>query len=120
MLEHAYLARVERPHGLPSGQRQVRVGTMSGVVYRDVALCEQVLLELDGRLFHDTAEQRDRDFERDLDAAANAQGTVRLTWGQVIERPCTTAAKLSLVLERAGWPAGRPCGIGCAWSEVAA
>ena len=120
VLEHAYLTRVERPHGLPSGRRQVRAGTMSGVVYRDVALCEQVLLELDGRLFHDTAEQRDRDFERDLDAAATAQGTVRLTWGQVVDRPCTTAAKLSLVLERAGWPAGRPCGVGCAWSEVAA
>lgn len=120
VLEHGYLTRVERPHALPSGQRQLRVGTMSGVVYRDVAVGEEVLIELDGRLFHDTAEQRDRDFERDLDAAASAQGTVRLTWGQVIDRPCTTAAKLSLVLERAGIPGGRPCGLGCAWSEVAA
>lgn len=120
VLEHEYLTRVERPHWLPSGQRQVRAGTVSGVVYRDVALGEQVLIEIDGRLFHDTAEQRDRDFERDLDAAASGQGTVRLTWGQVVDRPCTTAAKLSLVLERAGLPAGRPCGRGCAWSEVAA
>ncbi|PKH37576.1 hypothetical protein SAMN05192575_101573 [Nocardioides alpinus] len=119
VLEHAYLTRVERPHGLPSGRRQVRAGTISGVVYRDIAVGEQQLVELDGRLFHDTAEQRDRDFERDLDAAVAGQGTVRLTWGQVVGRPCTTAAKLSLVFERAGWPAGRPCGAGCAWAEAA-
>jgi hypothetical protein len=118
VLEHEYVTRVERPHGLPVGQRQVRAGTLGGVVYRDVAVGEQ-LVELDGRLFHDTAEQRDRDFERDLDAAVGGQGTVRLTWGQVVDRPCTTAAKLSRVFERAGWPAGRPCGTGCAWAEVA-
>lgn len=117
-LEHEYLTRVERPHGLPSGQRQVRAGTVGGVVYRDIAVGEQ-LVELDGRLFHDTAEQRDRDFERDLDAAVTGQGTVRLTWGQVVGRPCTTAAKLSVVFERAGWPSGRPCGSGCAWAEAA-
>jgi hypothetical protein len=119
VLEHEYLCRVERPHGLPLGQRQVRAGTVGGVVYRDVAVGEQ-LIELDGRLFHDTAEQRDRDFERDLDAAVTGQGTVRLTWGQVVDRPCTTAAKLSAVFERTGWPAGRPCELGCAWSEAAA
>lgn len=119
VLEHAYLTRVERPHGLPSGQRQVRVGTASGVVYCDVALRER-LIELDGRLFHDTAEQRDRDFERDLDAAVDGDATLRLTWGQVVDRPCSTAAKVSLVLEREGWPPGRPCGTGCAWAGVAA
>lgn len=119
VLEHAYLTRVERPHGLPSGERQVRVGTASGVVYRDVALRER-LIELDGRLFHDTAEQRDRDFERDLDAAVDGDATLRLTWGQVVDRPCSTAAKVSLVLEREGWPPGRPCGSGCAWAGVAA
>jgi hypothetical protein len=118
VLEHEYLTQVERPHGLPPGQRQVRAGTVSGVVYRDVAVGEQ-LVELDGRLFHDTAEQRDKDFERDLDAAVAGQGSVRLTWGQVVGRPCATAAKLSLVFERAGWPAGRPCGLGCAWMEAA-
>ena len=118
VLEREYLVRVERPHGLPSGQRQSRAGTIGGVVYRDVAVGTQ-LVELDGRLFHDTAEQRDRDFERDLDAAVSGQGTVRLTWGQVVHRPCSTAAKLSALFERAGWPAGRSCGVGCAWSEAA-
>lgn len=119
VLEHAYLTRVERPHGLPSGLRQLRAGTASGVVYRDVALRDR-LIELDGRLFHDTAEQRDRDFERDLDAAVDGDDTLRLTWGQVVGRPCSTAAKVSLVLERDGWPPGRPCGSGCAWAGMAA
>lgn len=120
VLEHAYVTRVERPHGLPTGQLQVRVASASGVVYRDVTVARQALVELDGRLFHDTAEQRDRDFERDLDAAVGGQGTVRLTWGQVVDRPCSTAAKLSLVFERAGLAGGRPCGAACGWPEAAA
>jgi hypothetical protein len=70
-------------------------------------------------LRHDTAEQRDRDFERDLDAAVEGQDTVRLTWGQVVGRPCSTAAKLSAILERDGWPPGRPCGSGCALAVAA-
>ena len=120
VLEQAYVTRVERPHGLPEGALQVRVASASGVIYRDVAVGEQALVELDGRLFHDTAEQRDRDFERDLDAAVAGQGTVRLTWGQVVDRPCSTAAKLSLVFERVGLPGGRPCGSRCGWPEAAA
>jgi len=113
VLEQAFLDLVERPHGLPYGQRQVRAGTASGIVYRDLQYGER-LVELDGRLRHDTAEQRDRDFERDLDAAVEGRDTVRLTWGQVVGRPCSTAAKLSALLERDGWPPGRPCGPSCA------
>ncbi|WP_210649212.1 hypothetical protein [Nocardioides sp. SYSU D00065] len=118
VLEHAFLTLVEQPHGLPRAQRQLRAGTASGVVYRDVAYGER-LVELDGRLWHDTAEQRDRDFERDLDAAVEGRGTVRLTYGQVVGRPCSTAAKLSALLERDGWPAARPCGVDCAVARVA-
>ncbi len=118
VLEREYAARVERPHDLPRGRRQLRVGTVSGVVYRDSAF-RQLLIELDGRLFHDTAEQRDRDHERDLDAAVAGQGSVRLTWGQVVGRPCSTAAKVSLLLERCGVPGGRPCGPTCAWLAAA-
>ena len=113
VLEHAFLVRVERPHGLPGAERQQRAGTATGIVYRDVAYGQR-LVELDGRLWHDTAEQRDRDFERDLDAAVEGCDTVRLTWGQVVGRPRSTAAKLSALLERDGWPPARPCGPGCA------
>jgi hypothetical protein len=118
VLEHGFVTLVERPHGLPVALKQKRVGTASGVVYRDAAYGER-LVELDGRLWHDTAEQRDRDFERDLDAAVAGQETVRLTWGQVYDRPCATAAKLSRLLELDGWPAARPCSPGCVVAEAA-
>ncbi|GAA1934021.1 type IV toxin-antitoxin system AbiEi family antitoxin domain-containing protein [Nocardioides hwasunensis] len=118
VLEREYLERVERPHFLPAGRRQLRVGTISGVVYRDNAL-EELLIELDGRLFHDTAEQRDADHERDLDAAVTGQDSVRLTWGQVVGRPCSTAAKVSAILESRGLRGGRRCGPGCGWVVAA-
>ncbi|MGF9755104.1 type IV toxin-antitoxin system AbiEi family antitoxin domain-containing protein [Microvirga sp. 0TCS3.31] len=118
VLEHAFLTLVEQPHGLPRADRQLREGTRTGIVYRDVSYGER-LIELDGRLRHDTAEQRDRDFERDLDAAVEGRSTVRLTWGQVLGRPCSTAAKLSALLELDGWPPGWPCGPGCALARAA-
>lgn len=118
VLEHAFLTRVERPHGLPRAERQRRAGTVTGIVYRDVVVGVRVI-ELDGRLWHDTAEQRDRDFERDLDAAVEGHDTVRLTWGQVVGRPCSTAGKVSALLERDGWPAGRACGSDCAFTWAA-
>ena len=118
VLEHGYLTLVERPHGLPAGQRQLRAGARTGVVYRDVSY-DDLLVELDGRLWHDTAEQRDADHERDLDAAVAGHGTVRLTWGQVYDRPCSTAAKLLQIMGRHEWRGGRPCGSGCAVADAA-
>lgn len=113
VLEHEYLSKVERPHGLPRGSRQRRAGTSTGVVYRDVAY-DALLVELDARLFHDTAGQRDRDFERDLDAAVDGRQTLRLSWGQVHARPCSTAAKVGAVLGRRGWSGAlTACGPGC-------
>lgn len=118
VLEHGYLTRVEVPHSLPTAARQQRGTTSVGVVYRDASY--GVLdLELDGRLFHDTAEARDRDFERDLDGAVDGRTAVRLSWGQVFDRSCSTGAKVSRLLVARGWPAGRACGAGCAF-EVAA
>ena len=55
-LEHGYLNRVER-------------------VYRDAAYTEHVLVELDGRLFHDSTGARDRDFDRDLVALVGGKVT---------------------------------------------
>ena len=118
VLEHAYLVRVERPHGLPTAMRQVREVTASGVVYRDGLLLD-LPIELDGRLVHDTAEQRDRDFERDLDAAVSGRGTVRLSWGQVVGRSCRTAAKLSSLVVQRGGPPAQACGPGCAVRQAA-
>jgi hypothetical protein len=119
VLEHGFLTRVERAHGLPRAQRQVRVTATLGVIYRD-ARYAALELELDGRLFHSSTRDRDRDMDRDLDAAVDGRATVRLGYGQVFERPCTTALRIALLLRRGGWT-GKPhacqpqCPLGGVW-----
>jgi hypothetical protein len=107
VLEHGYLTKVERPHGLPSADRQLS-GSARGPVYRDVTYVAQALVvELDGRLFHDNAAARDKDLDRDLDAAIDGLSTVRVGWGQVYRRPCRTAERIGRLLQQSGW-AGVP------------
>jgi hypothetical protein len=120
VLEHGYLHRVERPHGLGDPSRQVVDRLGAGSVYRDVRYGCGLVVELDGRLFHDTTLQRDRDFDRDLDVAAGGASTLRLSYGQVFERPCWTAVRVGHVLQRHGWR-GRPvaCGAGCLIARAA-
>jgi hypothetical protein len=106
VLEHGYLDLVERPHGLPTGRRQASHRHAGTTVYRDVDY-DGLVVELDGRLFHDSAHARDLDLERDLDAAVGGAETIRLGYGQVFERGCATAARLGTVLRRRGWD-GQP------------
>ncbi len=102
-LEHGYLTRVERAHGLPTASRQVKA-SLRGTVYRDVEYDDlRLVVELDGRLFHDNAAARDLDLDRDLDAAATGRLTVRLGWGQVFDRSCRTAYALGAIAQRRGW-----------------
>ena len=102
-LEHAYLTKVEGPHGLPRAGRQVRASSRSPV-YRDVLYEDLALvIELDGRLDHTRVRDRDRDLDRDLDAALDELLTVRLGWGQTVGRPCVTAGKLARLLQQRGW-----------------
>ena len=109
VLEHGYLTLVERPHGLPRGERQaVRVtnGTRAYLDVRYAAL--GMLVELDGWLFHSTAAAHDRDLQRDLESLLPDAGTtVRLGFGQVFARGCATAAAVGAVMQRLGWE-GRP------------
>jgi hypothetical protein len=104
VLEHGYLTDVERAHALPTPQRQAPTG-VGRPGFRDVDYPDlDVTVELDGRLGHDGSAARDRDLERDLDAAVGADRvTVRLGWGQVFDRPCSTATKLGRLLRRQGW-----------------
>lgn len=111
VLEHAYLTRVERPHGLPRPRRQTKT-TVGRHGFRDAEFDQLgTLIELDGRPAHDNVRARDRDLERDLDAEADAdQRTTRLGWGQVYLRPCQTAAKVARILQRRGWTGEfKPC-----------
>ena len=111
VLEHGYLTKVERPHGLGAARRQTLALVGTGSTYRDVEYDTGLIVELDGRLFHDNTEQRDRDLDRDLVAATTGQQTVRLGWGQVFDRPCVTAERLGRVLGVEPTRCGEDCGI---------
>jgi len=115
VLEHGYLARVERAHGLPAPRRQSPTRGERGLVYRDVDHGDfDLYIELDGRLFHDTAGQRSKDLDRDLDSAVDGRRTVRLGWGQVFDRPCRTADRVGRLLQQRGWVGvPRACGPEC-------
>ena len=105
VLEREYLVRVERAHRLPAPARQLRVRTAGGVVYRDADhLAYGVVVELDGRQFHDSPRARADDLDRDLDTVAADGGvTLRIGWRQVTRDACRTAVRVGRVLQRRGW-----------------
>jgi len=114
VLERGYLTRVERPHRLPRAQRQAMGTGRTGRVYRDASYEVPLLVELDSRLFHDSAGARDRDLDRDLLAQVGGRLTTRLSWGQVFDRPCWTAGQVGVLLQQRGWTGSpTPCGPGC-------
>lgn len=104
VLEHEYLTKVERAHRLPKPFRQAAT-TVGRWGFRDLEYPEwKLIIELDGRMAHESPAARDRDLERDLDAAVGADSTtLRLGWGQVFTRPCLTARKVSTALAGRGW-----------------
>lgn len=121
VLEQAYLERVERAHGLPVASRQVADDSRQKLVYRDAEYAGGLIVELDGRLFHDSATTRDADMERDLDAATDGRRTIRLSWGQVVERGCSTAGKVGQVLALHGWSGFvQPCSPDCGLTSALA
>lgn len=115
LLERGYVRGVERPHGLPTAQRQVPV-TLGrrrrylDNLYRDYG----VAVELDGAAAH-PATQRWQDIHRDnsLEAALRVT-TLRYSWSDVTDRRCWMAAEIGTVLAQRGWPGQlRRCTPGC-------
>jgi hypothetical protein len=121
VLEQGYLRLVERPHLLPAAERQVTIRNDRGREYRDVEYRAYLVgLELDGRVYHESASQRDRDLDRDLDAAVAGKAAVRLGWGQVFGRPCLTAERVAALLSANGWiGCASSCGPDCVVSRAA-
>ena len=115
VLEHRYLTRVERPHGLPTAKRQRRVKPGRTVGYRDVEyLGTATIVELDGRLGHEWQRDRWDDLDRDIDSAVAGDLTVRLGWQQVLD-PCRTAVLVGRLLTARGWTGEvRGCSPMCA------
>ncbi len=120
-LERRYLLRVERGHGLPRGLRQVafpRLG--AATAYRDVEYAGYgVLVELDGRLGHESESDQFRDLGRDNVAALTGRATLRYGWLAVEGTPCDVAGQVSDLLQLRGWDGrARPCGRGCALADA--
>lgn len=114
VLEYRYLRDVERAHGLPRSQHQVRVIIEGRVVYRDAYYDKYKLaVELDGRNAHQD-DDRWRDSHRDVLAGTQGVQTCRYTWRDVYAHPCETAALQAQILRRRGWPGTpKPCSAGC-------
>lgn len=97
VLEWRYLERVERQHALPPLERQVVVGPhrLDGL-YREFG----IIVELDGRAFHDAA----RDMERDnFNAVQHGLTTLRYGWHAVTSTPCDVARQVADTLVQHGW-----------------
>lgn len=114
VLEHRYLTQVERPHGLPTAERQRRVLAGRGPAYRDVEyLGHRLVVELDGRLGHEEATDRWADLERDVAGVESGAVTLRMGW-RVVDDPCRAAVVVSRMLRARGWRGRpRPCTPGC-------
>lgn len=103
ILEFRYLRDVERPHGLPPGERQAPDEQQGREIFRDVRYRRyRVIVELDGRASHPD-EQRWKDKHRDNAAAADGYVSLRYGWADIHERACETAHQVGLVLARQGW-----------------
>ena len=115
VLEHGYLDRVVRPHGLPEPTaRQHPRATDDRAGYRDIAHLEvDAHIELDGGT-HDDRAQRDVDADRDLDDLADGLVTPRLRYRQVFGTPCRTAERLARLFAGRGWSGvPHPCSPSC-------
>jgi len=114
ILEARYVHDVELPHGLPAATRQARTAEVPRARYVDNLYEEAgLVVELDGRAAHGI-EQRRGDMRRDNDHAAAGIVTLRYTWADVTERPCTVAQQVAEVMARRGAPVPlRPCTPTC-------
>ena len=112
-LEHKYLVRVERPHGLPVGRRQVRDRVDGVPIRKDVEYEEfATVVELDGRMGHEGS-GRHRDSRRDNASTLRRKATLRYGHAD-LQVPCAVASEVAAVLRDRGWSGqATPCGPNC-------
>jgi hypothetical protein len=112
VLERRYVQGVERAHGLPTAQRQVRVWQGTGNRYLDNLYEEyQACVEIDGAAAHPADEQwRDKDRDR-WNAVHRKIGTIRvgLLGLRTAQDQCATAADVAMWLSGRGPRTGHPC-----------
>jgi hypothetical protein len=103
-LEYRWIEQVERPHRLPVPTRPYRLP--SGAVTDGAYQQFRVLLELDGRRYHD-GERRFRDWRRDNLSSEDGWLTLRYGWHDTVVESCETAGNVFRVLRRRGYT-GQP------------
>lgn len=105
VLERGYIHRVERPHGLPRGHRQVTSRATGSRTDQDVHYERYgLIVELNGREIHDNPRAWDDDALRDLAELATSDAlTARVTYGLVFREQCRTGAWIASILGRRGW-----------------
>lgn len=115
ILEHGYLYKVERPHGLPEGSHQRQTPVAASFRYEDIRYEEYgVIVELDGQRAHPEGE-RWRDTRRDNFSAASGLITLRYSYADIMGRPCEIANEVARALASRGYTGGtRRCGDLCA------
>jgi very-short-patch-repair endonuclease len=112
VLELKYLRDVERAHGLPTADRQTKVGGTEQRSYDDVRYrAFEVAVELDGRRYHP---DRRGDEIRDNARTAAGLSVLRYDWIAVTSRPCSVAREVADALTARGWSGtARRCGSSC-------
>jgi hypothetical protein len=114
-LEFRYDRDVERAHGLPTSEKQVKFVKPDGSRgFRDRCYEEYgLIVELDGNEFH-PSERRGQDRARDNEAAATTGATLRYSWADIDATPCDTAGQVYRALRKRGYPGAiRPCSATC-------
>jgi hypothetical protein len=99
-LEYCWIKYVERPHRPPVPARPYRLpsGAVTDGAYEEF----RVLLELDGRRYHDGV-RRFRDWRRDNLSSEDGWLTLRYGWHDTVVESCTTAGNVVRVLRRRGY-----------------
>jgi very-short-patch-repair endonuclease len=102
----ARFVRLCAEHDLPLPRRQVTLGRGAPIGRVDFLFPDHgVVVEVDGRAFHDGRLDRERDRWRDNELAALGLRVVRLGWADVVHRPDATTTLLKTAF--AAKPAGR-------------
>jgi very-short-patch-repair endonuclease/predicted transcriptional regulator of viral defense system len=103
VLEHRYVCRVERPHGLPAARRQARIRQRTGNRYLDNLYEEYgVCVELDGSAAHPEDEQW-RDKRRDNANTVSGLVTLRFGFPEIGDHRCESASQVATLLRSRGW-----------------
>ena len=109
-LEYQWIKLVERPHRLPMPTRPFPLpsGGLADGGYQEF----RVLLELDGRRYHDGG-RRLRDWRRDNLSSEDDWLTLRYGWHDTVIESCDTAGNLFRVLRRRGYRGRRAFCTNC-------